>query len=345
MNENNMKIVLSSIGCSNESKFDDGDYESEELHSSDPDASDEEICVRYEKFINEQMGKKYKFKYGMKFTSLAEFREAIRDHNVRNGYEIKYVKNEGDMVRVAKQYASAIIEGDADRQYSMLRRYADELVRVNKGNTVKIGVDRPIPSIHPRPRKLRIRATGEEGARKRRRGVVYHCTKCNNTSHNAASCKATEQDSNNLKRKRKNAKGKGKVKNESKETTQTPTAGTDAPKGSQNGANHQTPPGRADAPEASQTQAPDAVEASQVSMVVEPSQDLFDDIPDEVIATLPEVDLPKNNEPTNDNGKKVNGKTEKVKKVFELYHGKPRRSSERVKQNSFKKPITGVGAK
>jgi hypothetical protein len=50
----------------------------------------------------------------------------------------------------AKQYASAIIEGDADRQYGMLRRYAEELFRVSKRNTVKIGVDRPIPSIHPR---------------------------------------------------------------------------------------------------------------------------------------------------------------------------------------------------
>ncbi|WJX88377.1 hypothetical protein P8452_70475 [Trifolium repens] len=59
-------------------------------------------------------------------------------------------------------------------------------------------------------------------------------------SHNAASCKATKQDPNSLKRKRKNAKGKGKVKNESKETTQTLVAGTDAPEGSQNGANHQT---------------------------------------------------------------------------------------------------------
>jgi hypothetical protein len=63
-----------------------------------PDASDEERGVRYEKFRNEQMRKKYKFKYGMEFNSLAEFREAIRDHNVRNGYDIKYVKNEGDMV-------------------------------------------------------------------------------------------------------------------------------------------------------------------------------------------------------------------------------------------------------
>jgi hypothetical protein len=51
-----------------------------------------------------------------------------------------------------------------------------------------------------RPRKLRIRAVGEEGARKRRRGV-YHCTTCNSTSHNAKSCKATEQDPNSLKRK------------------------------------------------------------------------------------------------------------------------------------------------
>ncbi|KAK2368956.1 hypothetical protein QL285_082115 [Trifolium repens] len=201
-----------------------------------PDASDEERGVRYEKYRKEQMGKKDKFKYGMKFNSLADFRFAIRDHNVRNGYDIMYVKNEGDRVRVVcnrgcpykvlcsqvghsrtfaiktedrfikhtciksltnkaanskwvskhvvnqmrtsqmvrikdiiqlmrtnfsliitlstawkeKQYASAIIEGDADRQYSMLRRYADELFRVSKGNTVKIGVDRPIPSTHPR---------------------------------------------------------------------------------------------------------------------------------------------------------------------------------------------------
>ncbi|WJX28731.1 hypothetical protein P8452_17413 [Trifolium repens] len=113
---------------------------------------------------------------------------------------------------------------------------------------------------------------------------------------------------------RKNAKGKGKVKNESKEPTQTPIAGTDAPGGSQNEVN-QTPHGgqnaagtdapeatnafeasqsqaaeAPDAPHGSQSQAaeaPDAVDASQVSMVVEPSQDLFDDMPDEVIATLP----------------------------------------------------------
>jgi hypothetical protein len=33
-----------------------------------------------------------------------------------------------------------------------------------------------------------------------------------------------------------------------------------------------------------------------------------------------------------------------MKKVYALYHGKQRRNSERVKQNAFKTPITGVGS-
>jgi hypothetical protein len=235
-NEDNMRIVVSSIGCSEtNTNFEDGDYESEELHSSDPDASDEERGLRYEKFRKEQMGK-HTTRFGMEFTCLADFRLAIRDWNVRNGYELRWVKNEGDRVRVvcargcpyrvlcsqvgqeqtfaiktpeeqmvhkcvksltnksanskwvsksvvqlmqsnqkvrmkdiqhytrtyfslninpstawkAKQYATAIIEGDSDRQYALLRRYGDELKRVCKQNTVKIGVERPIGSLHPR---------------------------------------------------------------------------------------------------------------------------------------------------------------------------------------------------
>jgi hypothetical protein len=52
-----------------------------------------------------------------------------------------------------------------------------------------------------RPRKLRIREVGEEGARRRRKGVVYICTKCNKPGHNAGSCKSKIQDPNGLKRK------------------------------------------------------------------------------------------------------------------------------------------------
>jgi hypothetical protein len=164
---------------------------------------------------------------------------------------------------------------------------------------------------------------------------------------------------------RKNTKGKGKAKNESKQATQAGQApAADAQEGSQNQAppasQNQAPPAAtqapvADAPQGTQNQAspaaiptlapesvqseaPEAVEASQVSMVVEPSQDLFDDIPDDIIASLPDV------EPANQKRKKINVKTEKVKKVSSLYHGKPRRSSERVKQNWCKTTITGVGA-
>jgi hypothetical protein len=100
-NENNMRLVLSSIGVNeSEFKFEDDEYESEELGSSNPDASDEERGVRYEKFRKDQMGKKYKFKFGIEFNSLPEFREVIRNHNVRNGYEVTWVKNEGTRVRV-----------------------------------------------------------------------------------------------------------------------------------------------------------------------------------------------------------------------------------------------------
>ncbi|KAK2360659.1 hypothetical protein QL285_085904 [Trifolium repens] len=50
----------------------------------------------------------------------------------------------------AKQYATEVIEGDSIRQYSQLRAYADELRRVSKGNTVVIGVERPMPTLPPR---------------------------------------------------------------------------------------------------------------------------------------------------------------------------------------------------
>ncbi|XP_058769018.1 uncharacterized protein LOC131642868 [Vicia villosa] len=55
-----------------------------------------------------------------------------------------------------------------------------------------------------RPKKLRIRECGEDGARRRRfPGVSYRCTKCDKFGHNAQTCKSTTQDPNALKRKRK----------------------------------------------------------------------------------------------------------------------------------------------
>ncbi|XP_058755001.1 uncharacterized protein LOC131628150 [Vicia villosa] len=54
-----------------------------------------------------------------------------------------------------------------------------------------------------RPRKLRIRETGEEGARRRLPGVSYRCTRCDKIGHNIKSCKSKVQDPSALKRKKK----------------------------------------------------------------------------------------------------------------------------------------------
>ncbi|WJX67117.1 hypothetical protein P8452_51610 [Trifolium repens] len=116
-----------------------------------------------------------------------------------------------------------------------------------------------------------------------------------------------EQDPNSLKRKRKNTKGKGKAKNESKQGTQETQApkapAADAPQESQN----QAPPA------AIPTQAPESTQASQVSMVVEPSQDLFADISDDIIASLLDV------EPA-EPAELVEPADQKRKKVKDLYH-------------------------
>ncbi|XP_058783754.1 uncharacterized protein LOC131658483 [Vicia villosa] len=50
----------------------------------------------------------------------------------------------------AKEIAEQIIEGDAARQYAMLWSYAAELRRVSVGNTCKINVERPSPTLQPR---------------------------------------------------------------------------------------------------------------------------------------------------------------------------------------------------
>jgi hypothetical protein len=97
--EQNMKLVLGSIGCS-ETKFENSAYESDELGSSDPDASYEERGPIYENFRKEQMHKDYKFKFGMKFNSLNDFREAIRDWSSLNDIPIIFVKNKSYRVMV-----------------------------------------------------------------------------------------------------------------------------------------------------------------------------------------------------------------------------------------------------
>jgi hypothetical protein len=101
------------------------------------------------------------------------------------------------------------------------------------------------------------------------------------------------------------------------------------------------------------------VDASQASLdASQPTQDLFDDLPDEVIASIEEVmETHVQQQKAVKKMKavkieKVNDvKIEKPKAVKNkhvgqqvLYHGQKRRSSERIQLNAFKKPITGIGS-
>jgi hypothetical protein len=114
------------------------------------------------------------------------------------------------------------------------------------------------------------------------------------------------------------------------------------------------------------SQEPVVVDATQESVVVDatqPSEDLFDDLPDEVIASIEEV--METDEHQQKGVKKMkalkiekvnNVKMEKPKAVKNkpsgqvlyngqvLYHGQRRRSSERIQMNAFKKPFTGIGS-
>ncbi|XP_058757199.1 uncharacterized protein LOC131630445 [Vicia villosa] len=70
-----------------------------------------------------------------------------------------------------------------------------------------------------RPRKLRIRETGEEGARRRLPGVSYRCTRCDKIGHNIKSCKSKVQDPSALKRKKK-----GQLRTATNASVDTPSA-------------------------------------------------------------------------------------------------------------------------
>ncbi|KAK2417085.1 hypothetical protein QL285_039424 [Trifolium repens] len=101
------------------------------------------------------------------------------------------------------------------------------------------------------------------------------------------------------------------------------------------------------------SQEPVVVDASQEPVVVDasqPTEDLFDDLPDEVIASIEEVMETDVQQQKAVKKMKV-VKIEKPKVVKNkpigqqvLYHGQKRRSSERIQLNAFKNPIAGIGS-
>ncbi|KAJ1428939.1 Transposase, MuDR, plant [Sesbania bispinosa] len=74
----------------------EGDYESEELLSG-TETSDGEARPKYPRFHKEDICKQIKWKVGIEFGSLGEFKDAMLEHNILNGKEVKFVKD--DLVR------------------------------------------------------------------------------------------------------------------------------------------------------------------------------------------------------------------------------------------------------
>ncbi|KAJ1389029.1 Transposase, MuDR, plant [Sesbania bispinosa] len=77
------------------------EYISDELESGDDSDVDGGERPRYPKFREEDMCKEFRFKLGMEFCSLKQFKDFVLEHSVLNGRQIRYVKNDAVRVRVA----------------------------------------------------------------------------------------------------------------------------------------------------------------------------------------------------------------------------------------------------
>ncbi|KAI5434457.1 hypothetical protein KIW84_021338 [Lathyrus oleraceus] len=181
----------------------------------------------------------------------------------------------------------------------------------------EVDMEPPLPPAYKngpgRPKKIRIRESGEDGARKRRSGVAYKCTKCDNFGHNAMTCKATTQDPNALKRKRKPKKGHVPTATDMPTANDMPTA-SDMP-----------------APTASDMPAPTATDMTVPTNVPVPTD------------PQPPTDMPVPTIMSQTGSSVAASITKQSRKRVEKKPIIKRRQSERIKLSWFKRPITGEG--
>ncbi|RYR73971.1 hypothetical protein Ahy_A02g008555 [Arachis hypogaea] len=70
------------------------DYETEDIDSYEGDSDDMIKKRRYPKYNEAEMSREYEFKVGLEFKSLGQFKDAIREHALLNGKDIRYIKND-----------------------------------------------------------------------------------------------------------------------------------------------------------------------------------------------------------------------------------------------------------
>ncbi|RYR54755.1 hypothetical protein Ahy_A06g030036 isoform B [Arachis hypogaea] len=75
-------------------------YETEDIDSFEGDSDDMIKKRRYPKYNEAKMNREYVFKVGLEFKSLGQFKDAIREHALLNGRDIRYIKNDKVRCRV-----------------------------------------------------------------------------------------------------------------------------------------------------------------------------------------------------------------------------------------------------
>ncbi|KAI5400993.1 hypothetical protein KIW84_065723 [Lathyrus oleraceus] len=219
----------------------------------------------------------------------------------------------------------------------------------------EVEMEPPLPPAYKngpgRPKKIRIRESGEDGARKRRSGVAYKCTKCDNFGHNAMTCKATTQDPNALKRKRKPKKGHVPTATDMPTANDMPTA-SDMPAPT---ATDMTVPTNVPVPTATDMTVPTATDMTVPTATDVPVPTATDmPAPTATDMTVPtNVPVPTDPQPPTDmpvptimsqTGSSVAASiTKQSRKRVERKPIIKRRQSERIKLSWFKRPITGEG--
>ncbi|RYR48395.1 hypothetical protein Ahy_A07g034416 [Arachis hypogaea] len=75
-------------------------YKTEYIDSYEGDSDDMIKKRRYHKYNEAEMSREYVFKVGLEFKSLGQFKDAIREHALLNGMDIRYIKNDKVICRV-----------------------------------------------------------------------------------------------------------------------------------------------------------------------------------------------------------------------------------------------------
>ncbi|XP_022156713.1 uncharacterized protein LOC111023558 [Momordica charantia] len=157
-------------------------------HLNSPIQSDDDVVEGSQKYVEfhpSMLKDNIEFTLGMKFGTLTELRDAIREYSLRSGHELIYQKNEPERVTVrcqdgcnwrlhasnrqdeylvrkdfninisrhqayrARKIAMHKLEGTVEMQYAKLRDYCEELWRSNPDSSYLLSVDRR--QIHMQP--------------------------------------------------------------------------------------------------------------------------------------------------------------------------------------------------